>query len=55
MGLSNELIKNFEKISEKIDDYFPYPFNEEIRGIAEASNSKVGDIVILTLTYEITA
>jgi hypothetical protein len=49
------VIKIVETIASKIDDYFPYPFNEEIRGIAEASNSNVGDIVFANLIYDITA
>ena len=49
------MIKIVETIASKVDEYFPYPFNEEIRGIAEASNSNVGDIVIVNLIYEITA
>ena len=44
-----------ETIANRIDEYFPYPFNEEIRGIAKASNSNVGDIVVANLIYELTA
>ena len=48
-------MKLIETVAAQIDDYFPHPFNDEIRGIAKASNSNVGDIVVVNLIYEITA
>jgi hypothetical protein len=44
-----------EKVVTLLDDIFPYPFNEELRGIAEASNANLGDVVTVNIIYDVTA
>ena len=53
--LPDYVMKIVETIANRIDDYFPYPFNEEIRGIAQSANLDEGDVVISNLIYDITA
>jgi hypothetical protein len=38
-----------------VDDYLPYPYNDELRGIAEATGLPLGDIVAANLIYDATA
>jgi len=45
----------FELIAAELDAFFPYPFNEEIRGMAQGLDIPVGDIVIANFIYEMTA
>jgi hypothetical protein len=45
----------FELIATELDVFFPYPFNEEIKGMAQGLDIPVGDIVIANFIYEITA
>ena len=55
LKLPDFAIKILETIAGDIDKYFPYPFNEEIRGIAKATNIDVGDVVVSNLIYDLTA
>ena len=45
----------FELIAAELDSFFPYPFNEEIKGMAQGLDIPVGDIVIANFIYEMTA
>jgi len=42
-------------IGSKLEDFFPYPFNEEIRGIAKILERKIGDVVLFNILYDLTA
>ena len=42
-------------IGSKLEDLFPYPFNEEIRGIAKILDTKIGDVVLFNILYDLTA
>jgi hypothetical protein len=53
--LNNFEIALLEKVAALIDDIFPYPFNEELRGIAEAVNADLGDVVTANIIYDLTA
>lgn len=55
LNLPPELVKVGEYIAGDLDNFFPYPFNEEIRGITEAIDGTLGDVVIANLIYDITA
>ncbi len=44
-----------ELFAADIDSFFPYPFNEELKGIADAADINLGDIVISNLIYDLTA
>ncbi len=50
------LVNELSKIGEKIEDYVPEPYNEEIVGIAELLDGvTTGDILLANIIYEITA
>ena len=34
-------------------DTLPYPFNEEIRGIAISSGAPVGEVILFNIFYEV--
>lgn len=53
--INSKYIPLFEVIAAEIDDYLPYPFNEEIKGIASGLNITVGDVVLYNLVYDLTA
>ena len=44
-----------QAIATQLDKYFPYPFNEEMRGVAEALEVDVGEVVIANLVYDFSA
>jgi hypothetical protein len=45
--VNKEVIALVEILASQIDNYFPYPFNEEIKGVANAINVTVGDVKIV--------
>lgn len=42
-------------IGSELESYFPYPFNEEIKGISKELNANIGDIVLFQILYDLTA
>ena len=56
MILPQALINGVSKIGEKIEDHVPYPYNQEIVGIADRLDGvNKGDILLANIIYEITA
>ena len=53
--IPEKIIRLVELFAADIDSYFPYPFNEELKGIAEATGVELGDVVISNLIYDLTA
>jgi len=54
--LPQVLIDGVSKIGEKIEDYVPYPYNQEIIGIADRLDGvNRGDILLANIIYELTA
>ncbi len=53
--IPENIIKLAELFAADIDSFFPYPFNEELKGIAEAADINLGDIVISNFIYDLTA
>lgn len=51
------IIKLAELVAAEIDSFFPYPFNEELKGISDALEGAVslGDVVLANLIYDLTA
>uniref|UniRef100_A0AAY4E7B9 Acid ceramidase n=1 Tax=Denticeps clupeoides TaxID=299321 RepID=A0AAY4E7B9_9TELE len=50
---SGELVKLVDRVFPLIVDTLPYPFNEEIKGIADVSSVPLGEIVLFNIFYEI--
>ncbi|XP_071113649.1 N-acylethanolamine-hydrolyzing acid amidase-like [Haliotis cracherodii] len=44
-----------EEIGRELDSYLPMEYADEMRGIATAMNTSLGDIVLVNLAYDITA
>ncbi|CAF0877283.1 unnamed protein product [Brachionus calyciflorus] len=55
LKIPDEVITLIEFIASQIDKLFPYPFNQELRGISKATGIKLGDVVFANLIYDITA
>lgn len=54
-GLNSTYFPLIELIAGKVDDYIPYPFNEELKGMAKSLNISVGDAVLFNIVYDLTA
>ncbi|XP_060102404.1 acid ceramidase [Heteronotia binoei] len=50
---SGKLVQLLESKMAWLGSTLPYPFNEEIKGIADATGTPLGDIVIFNVFYEI--
>ncbi|XP_077158246.1 acid ceramidase [Paroedura picta] len=50
---SGKLVQLLESKLVWLGSTLPYPFNEEIKGIAEAADAPLGDIVVFNVFYEI--
>ncbi len=50
-----KIVKLVELFAANIDSFFPYPFNEELKGIADALDIGLGDVVIANMIYDLTA
>lgn len=53
--IDSKYLPFFEVLASGIDEFLPYPFNEEIKGIAEALDVSLGDVVLINLIYDLTA
>jgi len=49
------LIEAIAVVTNSVDKLVPYPYNEEIVGIANALNTSIADILLANLYYELTA
>lgn len=50
-----QLVDMVTKITEKLDDYIPPPYADEIRGIAMAANVTTGETLMGNMMYDFTA
>lgn len=55
LNLTKPVIDLIENVASKIDDYFPHPYNDELKGIAEATNYNLGDVIVANMIYDVTA
>lgn len=55
LNFTKPIIQLVEKIAATIDNVFPYPYNEELKGIAQASGSDLGDVIVANIIYDVTA
>lgn len=53
--IDSKYLPFFEVLASGIDEFLPYPFNEEMKGIAEALDVSLGDVVLINLIYDLTA
>lgn len=53
--IPDELIPLVEAIGADIEKYIPAPYAAEMKGIANALNGKIGDVVIANILYDVTA
>ena len=44
-----------DKIGSELDSLLPQPYSDELRGLAEVTDIKVGELFLLNLAYDITA
>jgi N-acylethanolamine-hydrolysing acid amidase len=49
------LLPLFERLALYLDDYFPAPFPDELRGVALGLNMSLSDVVILNILYDFSA
>ncbi|XP_039268629.2 N-acylethanolamine-hydrolyzing acid amidase-like [Styela clava] len=52
---NEELIALAEVIAKDLERYFPHPYGDEIRGISNFYNMKLGDLVLENLAYDLSA
>lgn len=55
LNFTAPIIDLVEKVAARIDQTFPYPYNEEFKGIAEASGQNLGDVIVANIIYDVTA
>lgn len=54
-SLSSKVLDLLALVGSKMDDSFPYPYNRELVGVANATGASIADVVLLNVLYEITA
>ena len=53
--IPSELLPILALLGDDLDTYIPYPYNQEILGMALQVGMPVGDVVLLNLLYDLTA
>ena len=54
-GMSSEVLDLLALVGSKVGNAFPYPYNRELVGVANATGTSIADVVLLNVLYEITA
>ncbi len=55
MDLPDSILELIETVATFIDYVIPYPFNEELIGLAKALDIGLGDVVLSNMIYDLTA
>ena len=51
-GTSPDLMRMLTQIAENLEKYMPYPYNQEMVGVADAGGVSLGEVVLMNIYYE---